>query len=157
MKKKTIINFVGSTMVLSAIAICAAVGISRFDGKAEQAKAYDTSSLTTTIDLNDTNADKIRAYYSSLDSLAEEERKGNNLLKNLKEVLKKDQKYYGYDSSAGANIWKMYEIVDRDWSKSPASEIDGYDKSTNKITNYKYGSSASNPGSNPYIHALYVN
>ena len=70
MKKKTIISFAGSTMVLSAIAICAAVGISRFDGKVEQAKAYDTEKLATTIDLNDTSADKIRAYYSSLDSLS---------------------------------------------------------------------------------------
>ena len=152
MKKKTIINFVGSTMVLSAIAICAAVGISRFDGKVEQAKAYDTEKLATTIDLNDTSADKIRAYYSPLDSLSEEERKGTNLLKNLKEVLKKDQKYYAYD---GGNLWAMYEITDRDWTKSPASEISGYDASTNKITGYTYGKSKDNPGTNPYLHALY--
>ena len=157
MKKKTIINFVGSTMVLSAIAICAAVGIGRFDGKVEQAKAYDSEKLTTTIDLNDSSAETIRSYYSALNSLSEDERKGDNLLKNLKEVLKKDQKYYPYDKdTTNKRIWKMYEIIDRDWTKSPASEIEGYDASTNKITNYKYGESETKPGSNPYIRALYV-
>ncbi len=152
MKKKTIINFVGSTIVLSAIAICAAVGISRFDGKVEQAKAYDSEKLATTIDLNDSSESDIRAYYSSLNSLSESERQGKNLLKNLKEILKKDQKYYSYDTS---NLWAMYEITDRDWSKSPASEIPGYDSSTNKITGYKYGESKDKPGTNPYLHALY--
>ena len=51
----------------------------------------------------------------------------------------------------------MYEITDRDWEKSPASEISGYDASTNTITGYKYGESYSEPGTNPYLHALYVN
>ena len=157
MKKKTIINFVGSTMVLSAIAVCAAVGISHFDGKLEQTKAYDTASLPTTIDLNDTAESTIREYYSSLNSLSEDERQGNNLLKNLKTILKKDQKYYSYDTdSNGKKIWQIYEIADRDWNKSPASEIEGYDASTNTITNYKYGESATKSGSNPYLHALYV-
>ena len=155
MKKKTIINFVGSTMVLSAIAICAAVGISHFDNKTIKADAYTAESLPTTIDLNDLAEADIRSYYSSLTSLSEEERQGNNLLKNLKEILKKDQKYYSYDD--GNVIWQMYEITDRDWSKSPASGISGYNSSENKITGYSYGKNNSNPGSNPYVHALYIN
>ncbi len=112
-------------------------------------KSYSTSSLPTTIDLNDTDVEDIRNYYSSLNDLSDSERQGNNLLKNLKTILKKDQKYYSYDS--GDNIWKMYEITDRDWEKSPASSVPGYDSSTNTISGYKY------KNSDPYVHALYIN
>ena len=118
-------------------------------------KAYTASSLTKDIDLNDSTESDIRNYYSALNSLSETERQGTNLLKNLKPILKNNQKYYSYDS--GSNIWKMYEITDRDWVKSPASAISGYNSSTNTISNYTYGSSVSSPGSNPYLHALYVN
>ena len=156
MKKKTIINIVGSTTIISAIAACAIMGISHFDNNPKQVKAYDVTPLTKDIDLNDTAESTIRNYYSALNSLSEEERNGKNLLKNLKPILMNGQKYYGYDSSAGDKIWQMYEITDRDWVKSPASEIPGYDASTNKITGYTYGTSSTSSGTNPYIHALYV-
>ena len=118
--------------------------------------AYSSSSLPTTIDLNDNSEPEIRNYYSSLNSLSASERQGDNLLKNLKNILKAGQKYYSYDS--GTAIWQMYEISDRDWEKSPASEISGYNASTNTISGYKYGSSVTgNQGTNPYVHALYVN
>ena len=123
--------------------------------KASKVEAYDKATVTTTINLSDVSDDTIRNYYSNLNSLSESERQGENLLKNLKGILKNGQKYYSYDS--GNDIWKMYEIVDRDWKKSPASEIECYDASTKTITGYKYGTSVSNKGSNPYIHALYVN
>ena len=118
---------------------------------------YSTSSLPTTIDLNDTSAANIRSYYSSLNSLGTSERQGNNLLKNLKSILKNGQQYFSYDS--GNAIWQIYEIADRDWVKSPASSTTygTYNSSTNKITNYSYGSSSSNSKNNPYIHALYIN
>ena len=45
----------------------------------------------------------------------------------------------------------MYEIIDRDWNKSPETNIASYDSVNNVITNYTYNKS------NPYIHALYVN
>lgn len=119
-------------------------------------EAYNASSLPTTIDLNDYSDNDIRSYYSNLNDLSESERRGNNLLKNLKPILKNNQKYYNYDS--GDNIWKMYEITDRDWDKSPASSITygSYDASTKTITGYEYGSN-SNKKNNPHIHALYVN
>ena len=123
----------------------------------EPAKAYDKASLPTTIDLNRVADADVRNYYSALNSLSPDERTGNDLLKNLKPILMNDQKYYSYDVSNGKDIWKMYEITDRDWVKSPASGITGYDASTGIITGYKYGDSASNKGTNPYIHALYVN
>ena len=120
-------------------------------------EAYDKTSLTTTICLNDFAEADIRSYYSNLNSLGDTERTGENLLKNLKPILSNGQKYYSYDVSSGKDIWKMYEITDRDWTKSPKEEIEGYDASTNTITGYKYGESKTNKGSNPYIHALYIN
>ena len=125
--------------------------------KVSEIEAYDKTSLTTTICLNDYSDNDIRNYYSNLNSLADSERTGTNLLKNLKPILSNGQKYYSYDVSSGKDIWKMYEITDRDWVKSPASDIEGYDEATNTITGYKYGESATKSGSNPYIHALYVN
>ena len=121
----------------------------------QEVEAYDINSLPTTINLNDASDQVIRNYYSNLNSLGENELKGTNLLKNLKPILKNNQKYYSYDS--GSKIWQAYEITDRDWKLSPASEISGYNSSTNTITGYSYGSSATKPGSNPYIHALYIN
>ena len=120
--------------------------------------AYDISDLVRNeIDLNDCTEQEIRDYYSDLNSLDISERQGTNLLKNLKPILKNNQKYYSYDSNT--KIWQMYEITDRDWEKSPAdSTVYGtYDPTTNKIYNYQYGTSDSDKKNNPYIHALYVN
>ena len=114
------------------------------------------SSVPTDIDLNDCTETEIRDYYKGLNSLGDSERQGTNLLKNLKPILKTNQQTYNYDGSTG-EVWKIYEISDRDWSLSPAKDIDGYNASTNKISGYKYGTSVSNKGSNPYVHALYVN
>lgn len=124
--------------------------------KAVETNAYSTSSLPTTIYLNDTAEAAVRSYYSSLNSLSASERQGTNLLKNLKPILKNGQKYYSYDSTSA--IWQIYEIADRDWVKSPASSTTygTYNSKTNVISNYQYGTSASSSKNNPYIHALYV-
>ena len=120
--------------------------------------AYDSSDLPTTIDLNDCSEEEIRSYYSNLNSLDVSERKGTNLLKNLKPILANNQKYYSYDISKGEKIWKIYEIADRDWEKSPASSTTygTYSAVTNKITNYKYGNNSDHKN-DPYVHALYIN
>lgn len=123
--------------------------ISSKESKLDEVQGYSAASLPTTIDLNDTSASNIRSYYSSLNNLSQSERQGNNLLKNLKTILKNGQKYFSYES--GENVWKMYEITDRDWDKSPASSISGYNSSTKKISGYSYNSS------NPYLHAFYIN
>ena len=143
---------------IGALASVLTLNVSLFtylNQKATEVSAYDTSDLPTNINLNDCSESDIRSYYSSLNSMDASERQGTNLLKNLKTILSNGQKYYNYDS--GDNVWKMYEITDRDWVKSPATAIGSgngtYNSSTNTITNYKYGSS----GDNPYIHALYVN
>lgn len=156
MKRKTIIHasIAGTAMAFMVAGTIA--GISLFEKKAEKADAYSTqSSCPTTIDLNDTSAANIRSYYSSLNNLSTSERQGTNLLKNLKPILKNGQKYWNYDS--GNTVWQMYEIIDRDWEKSPKTAISGYNASTNKITGYSYGTSTSSVGTNPYVHALYVN
>ena len=141
--------------VLSVVAMSMLIGV--FAGQKNEFKkalGYSTSSLPTTIDLNDTSVANIRSYYSSLNGLDASQRQGTNLLKNLKTILKNGQKYYAYDNSNA--IWQIYEITDRDWSRSPATSISGYNSSTKKITGYSYGSN-NNYGSNPYVHALYIN
>lgn len=146
-------------LILPTFALLAVASIPLFvgHGESKSADAYSVSSLPTTIDLNDTSAANIRSYYSSLNNLSTSERQGTNLLKNLKTILKNGQKYYSYDS--GNAIWQIYEIADRDWSKSPASSTTygTYNSSTNKITGYTYGTSSSSSKNNPYIHALYIN
>lgn len=109
------------------------------------------SKLPSKITLVDTEEDVIRSYYSPLTSLSEEERKGDNLLKNLKPILF-NMNYFTYD-----NVWKIYEITDRDWSLSPAKDdkYGDYDETLNEYTKYVYSSSNSNTKNNPYVHTLY--
>lgn len=146
------------SLILSSIALGVGVFSAVSASNSFEVKGYSVSSLPTTIDLNDTAEVDVRNYYSSLNNLSTSERQGTNLLKNLKPILKNKQKYYGYDKG-GASIWKMYEITDRDWAKSPASgtTYGTYNATTNKIVGYQYGTSSTNSKNNPYIHALYVN
>lgn len=110
------------------------------------------SSLEKNINLNKNTDGEIRSYYSSLNSLENIERQGQNLLKNLRPILQ-DMSYFSYD-----NVWKIYEITDREWELSPAEETSygTYNKITNTISNYEYGSS-SNPKNDPYVKTLYRN
>ena len=151
MKKGVRLIALGGILALSIPAFLA------LSQNTKSVSAYNASSLPTTIDLNDSTASDIRSYYSSLNNLSTSERQGTNLLKNLKTILKNGQKYYSYEN--GTSIWQMYEITDRDWAKSPASSTTygTYNSTTNKITNYTYGTSASSSKNNPYIHALYIN
>ena len=143
-------------LVVSLFSLTAAGVISFANKTVKETEAYSGHELPTTIDLNDTSDVNIRSYYSSLNGLSESERSGTNLLKKLKTILKNGQNYYNYDS--GDNVWKMYEITDRDWQKSPASSTvyGTYNANTNTITDYVYGSN-SNGKNNPYVHALYIN
>ena len=155
MKNKILLK--NSIALLLPLAMATGALLGARNTKVQEVSAYTSeSSLPTTIDLNDTSASNIRSYYSSLNSLSTSERQGTNLLKNLKTILKNGQKYYSYDS--GNFVWQIYEIADRDWSKSPASAITygSYNSSTNKITGYTYGSNSS-PKNDPYVHSLYTN
>ncbi len=155
MKKQLII-----VSILGLLGTTGAIIASSANEVMKGAEAYSpTTSLPTTIDLNDSSATEIRNYYSSLNGKSASELKGTNLLKNLKPILKNNQVYYSYDYQYGTTIWQLYEIIDRDWDKSPADHLTygTYNPSTNKITNYQYGTSNSNSKNNPYLHALYVN
>ena len=155
MKKQLII-----VSILGLLGSSGAIIASSANKVMKGAEAYSaTTSLPTTIDLNDSSDAEIRNYYSSLNNLSSSELKGTNLLKNLKPILKNNQTYYSYDYSNGTTIWQLYEIIDRDWEKSPANHLSygTYNADTNKITGYQYGTSASNSKNNPYIHALYTN
>ncbi len=135
----------------AAACICNAATVIK-QAKAGSGPTY-TSTLPTTIYLNDKTDSEIRGYYSSLNSLTAEERTGTNLLKNLRPILQ-DFNYYSYSA-----VWKIYEITDREWALSPASgtTYGTYNSASNSITNYSYGTSASNGKNNPYIHTLYRN
>ena len=153
--KKT---FLGFGLVLSLSLVAGAVAVAtRETPYSVSASSYSVRSVPTTIDLNDTSESEIRSYYAGLNSLSTSERQGTNLLKNLKPILKNGQKYLSYGSSATTAVWQAYEIVDRDWELSPASEIAGYNPTSKIITGYSYGSSNTKVGTNPYLHALYVN
>lgn len=140
-KRRIFLPLLGGIIALSSVLL--------INSNVEKVDAYPASSLPTTINLNDCDDATIKSYYSSLTSKSTSEKQGTNLLKNLKEILKNGQKYYNYDS-AKANIWKMYEIIDRDWVKSPATSISGYNSSTNTINGYSYNST------DPYVHSLYT-
>ncbi len=156
MKNKNVIKISFGFLVATSLTAGILLGVSKNNQK--EVSGYSVSELPTTIDLNDTSVANIRNYYSSLNNLSTSERQGNNLLKNLKNILKNGQKYYSYDVNNGLPIWQMYEITDRDWSMSPASSTTygSYNASTNIITNYEYGNN-SNSKNDPYVHSLYTN
>ena len=108
----------------------------------------DAVSLPKNIVLKDNTSEEIKSYYSSLSNKSEDELKGTNLLKNLKGIINtSDVTFFTY-----SQVGDIYTITDRDWTNSPASEIAGYDSSSNTITNYSHSDDADN---NPYLHLLY--
>lgn len=152
MKNRNLLKNSISLLLPIALGIGVLFGASNLTIKEASAYTKD-GTLPTRIYLGDNTAQEIKDYYSDLNGLSSTQLQGNNLLKNLKPILMNGQKYYKYD---GDSLWALYEIIDRDWEKSPASQISSYDSSSNTITKYTYGTSLSNKGTNPYIHALYV-
>ena len=149
---KKVIKLLPLVAVVSALAF---ISGTKENLQVNAASLYEKGKLPTTIELNDCADTEVRAYYSALNSKSEDDRKGQNLLKSLKPILKNNQKYYDYDN--GDIVWKMYEITDRDWVKSPASAMTQgtYDPATNTITNYSYGSN-SDQKDNPYVKSYYM-
>ena len=154
MKLKVFSASVVTLLTLSAVGV-AFLSVSK--ETLYEAEAYSVNTVPTTIDLNPTTDSNIREYYADLLEYSDNEKTGTNLLKNLKTILKNGQKYFSYGERATKAVWQAYEITDRDWEKSPASAIPGYDANKNIITNYVYGTSNTSVGSNPYLHTLYVN
>ena len=141
MKRKNILHF---ALAGSAVSFMVLAGLVTFTNENVKSANAASSSLPTTIDLNDTSEEEIRNYYSYLNDLPDSERRGQNLLKNLKHILvnnpsnpSKPARYFSYD-----NDRDIYLITDRNWYSSPATGIAGYDASTNKINNYNYSEDA---------------
>ncbi len=153
-------NFIKNS-IIALLPISFALGVIFVDktAKASPVEAYDYTSLSKMdINLNDTSSEDIRNYYSDLNGLTAANKKGTNLLKNLKPILSEGQKYFSYDNGK-ESIWRLYEISDRDWEKSPASAVKNgtYDKTTNTIKGYTFAAGKSDETKNPYVHALYIN
>ena len=98
--------------IIALLPISCALGVvfGASSSKVESVDAYDAAKLPTTIYLNDSSDSEIRGYYSRLNSLGSNEKKGKNLLKNLKDILSDGQKYYKYLTN-DKTIWQMYEIT----------------------------------------------
>ena len=106
--------------------------------------------LPTSVSLKDNTESEIRSYYSYLNTLPESERRGTNLLKNLKYILvnnpsntAKPAQYFSY-----AQVRKIYNITDRQWQASPASSIASFDSATNTIGTVDYTET-------PYLYYYY--
>ncbi len=154
MKKRLLL----SLLTLGVLASSISMNVSPSHAPVLQVNAA-TSTLPTTIDLKDNSEEDIRSYYSSLLTLSEEERKGTNLLKNLRPILRDQATYYVY-GSGGANpsgVTAIYSITDRDWAASPASSVVGgtYDASTKVITGYSHKNEILN-NSDLCVRMLYV-
>lgn len=150
-RKGILLTLVAGAFLMAGSAGYAASVISK-EAEPVFAAPSSGSPITSNINLNDTPEAEIRSYYSALNEMEYTERTGTNLLKNLKPILQ-EMTYFNYD-----NVWKIYEITDRDWNLSPASgDAEAtYDSSTNTYTSYTYGSN-SVVNNNPYIHAIYRN
>ena len=103
--------------------------------------------MPTYLDLNSSSEDEIRSYYSSLNSLSNDERSGKNVLSNLKSILF-NMNYYSY-----AQVSDIYAITDRDWINSPTLTSGTYNSNNKTVSDF---SSSKEATSNPYIKMLYV-
>lgn len=151
MKKNRVVKLFLPLSILALSAGVFSFASNKNNQKVNAASPYSSEAGTavTKIDLNPVDSNKIKEYYGDLSSLTDNQRSGKTLLAYLKNIIKTDQKYFSYDTNK-ETIWMIYKIIDRDWDKSPASQISGYNSSSKIITNYSYED-------NPYLHALYVN
>ncbi len=153
-----------TTFMISALTMGAGIALT-YRGQLEKASATTNyviatngcqaaSDLPTTIYLDEVEKADVRAYYSSLNGLDESERKGTNLLKNLKSILY-NMNYYAYGGWSKNGVSTIYSITDRDWVNSPISSFTSgtYNSSNNTITKYNH---VNELHANPYIHMLYV-
>lgn len=87
------------------------------------------------INVTNTSVAAVRSYYSDLNSLSVAQRKGENLLANLKPILKNNHSTFNY-----ATVWDWTKVTDRDWTLSPMtpSQLNSYDFSDNPYVKLLY-------------------
>jgi len=147
MRRKILLNAI---LAGSAVAFMAVAGISTAIQMNKSFEKAEATEKPKNINLNDTSEAEIRNYYSYLNNLPDSERRGQNLLKNLKYILvnnpsnpSKPAQYFTY-----SQVREIYRITDRNWYSSPATGISGYDPSTNTISNFDYSE-------DPYLYYYY--
>jgi len=157
-------NKLTSVLSLSALIVGAALSFSTQSDVAKTSAVTNyvvstsgcsyKSSLPTTVYLDPVEEEDIRQYYSSLNSLSASERKGTNLLKNLKPILY-EMNYFAYGGWSSGGVTAIYSITDRDWTNSPVTSITAgtYNSSDNTITGFNHVNEIK---SLPNIHMLYV-
>ncbi len=148
MKRKTILNGI---ITISAATFMVVAGVTAFNKKNEadiaEAGEFPSTPFPTEINLNDCDEDEIISYYSPLSEKTPAQLSGQNLLKNLKALIRSNVSYFKYD-----NVDEVYVITDRDWKNSKKEDISGYDSATNKIIDFDHVEEAKN---NPYVKILY--
>ncbi len=147
MKRKNILHF---ALAGTAVSFMVLAGISCSIALKNDLKVAEAIDKPNNIDLNDCTDEEIRDYYSYLNDLPDTERRGQNLLKNLKYILvnnpsnpSKPAQYFSY-----SQVREIYRITDRNWYSSPATGISGYNASNNTITNFDYSE-------DPYLYYYY--
>ena len=144
-----------SIIAFSALVFAAGFSLVELKSVANEYIPVHASTLPTTISLEDNTPSEIRDYYSSLNDLSTDERRGEELLKSLKPILQENMVYYDYGSASSVGVNHIYTITDRDWAHSPVTTIKGgtYNSNTNEITNFNHTTELK---SNPYLKMLYV-
>ena len=134
-----------SIIPVACLALSASFLLSTFSKKKEI--IVEAASLPTDIDLKDCTEQEILEYYKDLNSLTPDQKRGTNLLKNLKSIIHENVTYYSYGDASN-----IYLITDRDWVNSRKEDISGYNSGNDTISGFSY---SSDKNSNPYLHLLY--
>ena len=85
-----------SALILAPLALAMGVLVGVNKARPVQdvkASSYTVNSVPTDLNLNDVDGPDVRAYYSDLVGKGDSQLSGTNLLKNLKPILKRNQKY----------------------------------------------------------------
>ena len=138
-------------LTFSSLIACAFFSISLIVLQTNKESEIKAITIPTTINVKDTEEEDIRNYYSYLNSLGSNEKKGENLLKNLKYIIKNNPANPSYPSRyfTFSQDRSILKITDRNWAASPASSISGYNQTTQKISSYDYSND------DPYIYYYY--
>ncbi|MBR0440172.1 MAG: endonuclease [Bacilli bacterium] len=150
MKRKTILNGIAT---LSSATFMVVAGVTAFNGKKDEiakteATIPSTDVPTENILLDDCTDEEIIAYYDGLNGLTPSQLSGENLLIQLKSIIRNNVSYYSY----GSGVKSAYVVTERDWKNSGPETFSDYDPVTNTIKTINY---TEEQNKNPYYHLLY--
>ncbi|NLN80351.1 MAG: hypothetical protein GX132_02995 [Erysipelotrichia bacterium] len=127
--------FLAGIFIVLVFSIGAGISFLKNESPAETlgARIGLAGTLPSKVNINDLDDASINNYYAGVDGLS-----GNNLKNALYNIIK-NHREYDYNSS---NDRFAYKIMDRNWTLSPASEVN--------LNSYNYSND------NPYIRKLYA-